>query len=99
MPLMTEPSKKTSTMAIDVGKLAIQYRDELLNEVIPFWVQYSPDREFGGYFSCLDAAVRSHSILKAESGRAASIRPVACFSAGKLWRQSHSPLVEVAEIQ
>ena len=30
------------------------YRDALLNDVIPFWEKYSPDREFGGYFTCLD---------------------------------------------
>lgn len=30
------------------------YRDALLNDVIPFWEKHSPDREFGGYFTCLD---------------------------------------------
>lgn len=33
---------------------AAQYRDELLNNVIPFWLKYSKDEENGGYFSCLD---------------------------------------------
>jgi N-acylglucosamine 2-epimerase len=32
-----------------------QYRDELLGNVIPFWQKNSPDREFGGYFNCLDS--------------------------------------------
>lgn len=32
---------------------AAQYRDELLNNIIPFWEQYSPDREHGGFFTCL----------------------------------------------
>ena len=30
------------------------YKNELLNNVIPFWEKFSPDREFGGYFTCLD---------------------------------------------
>lgn len=30
------------------------YRDNLLNDVIPFWETHSLDREFGGYFTCLD---------------------------------------------
>ncbi|SFS71408.1 N-acylglucosamine 2-epimerase [Zhouia amylolytica] len=30
------------------------YEQELLKEVIPFWEQYSPDTEYGGYFTCLD---------------------------------------------
>jgi N-acylglucosamine 2-epimerase len=30
------------------------YRDQLLDNVIPFWMKHSPDREFGGYFTCLD---------------------------------------------
>jgi len=31
-----------------------QYRDELLENVIPFWLNHSQDKEYGGYFSCLD---------------------------------------------
>lgn len=34
--------------------LAKQYRDKLLNDVIPFWSRHSPDFEHGGYFTCLD---------------------------------------------
>lgn len=30
------------------------YRDNLLNNVIPFWLTNSGDNEFGGYFTCLD---------------------------------------------
>ncbi|GAB2770907.1 AGE family epimerase/isomerase [Rhabdobacter roseus] len=33
---------------------APQYRDALLNDVLPFWQKYSPDRAAGGYFTCLD---------------------------------------------
>jgi N-acylglucosamine 2-epimerase len=33
---------------------ADQYRHELLDEVIPFWLRNSPDKEFGGFFTCLD---------------------------------------------
>ena len=31
-----------------------QYRNALLDNVIPFWQTYSLDRECGGYYSCLD---------------------------------------------
>ena len=30
------------------------YRDMLLDNVIPFWMKYSPDREHGGYFHSFD---------------------------------------------
>jgi N-acylglucosamine 2-epimerase len=30
------------------------YRRTLLEDVIPFWERHSPDREHGGYFTCLD---------------------------------------------
>lgn len=33
---------------------ARQYRDALLNDVIPFWQRHSLDREHGGFFTCLD---------------------------------------------
>ena len=35
-------------------KYAEQYKNELLNEVIPFWEKYSLDEKFGGYFTCLN---------------------------------------------
>lgn len=39
---------------MDFKKLEYQYRDELLNNVLPFWLEHSQDKEYGGYFSCLD---------------------------------------------
>lgn len=30
------------------------YRDALLNDVVPFWEKHSLDREYGGYFTCLN---------------------------------------------
>lgn len=30
------------------------YREELLQNVIPFWMKHSKDEEFGGFFTCLD---------------------------------------------
>ncbi len=39
---------------IDFNTLSIQYRDELLENVIPFWLNHSQDKDYGGYFSCLD---------------------------------------------
>ncbi|SMO85620.1 N-acylglucosamine 2-epimerase [Saccharicrinis carchari] len=41
-------------MGVDFKKLALQYRKELLEKVIPFWEKNSKDEEFGGYFTCLD---------------------------------------------
>ena len=35
-------------------QLAQQYKSELLDKVLPFWLNNSQDRQFGGYFSCLD---------------------------------------------
>jgi N-acylglucosamine 2-epimerase len=32
---------------------ATLYKNELLNEVVPFWEKYSLDTEFGGYFTCI----------------------------------------------
>ncbi|MCR9289204.1 AGE family epimerase/isomerase [Saprospiraceae bacterium] len=44
---MTQPSSKT------IQKLANQYKNELLQNVLPFWINHSKDTEFGGYFTCL----------------------------------------------
>ncbi|PRY99882.1 N-acylglucosamine 2-epimerase [Marinilabilia salmonicolor] len=39
---------------MDFQRLALQYKQELLENVVPFWLNKSQDKEFGGYFSCLD---------------------------------------------
>lgn len=39
---------------MDFKKLAEQYKGELLDKVLPFWIDNSQDKEFGGYFTCLD---------------------------------------------
>lgn len=39
---------------MDLQQLEAQYRSELLDKVIPFWQDHSPDFEHGGYFTCLD---------------------------------------------
>ncbi len=38
----------------DFKKLAEQYKLELLENIVPFWLNNSQDKEFGGYFTCLD---------------------------------------------
>jgi len=43
---------------------ALQYKNELLNEVIPFWEKYAVDKEFGGYFTCLDEKGRIYDTDK-----------------------------------
>ena len=37
-----------------VEKYSNAYKTALLQDVIPFWENHSPDREYGGYFTCLD---------------------------------------------
>ncbi len=39
---------------MDFKKLAGQYKVELLENVIPFWLNHSIDQKYGGYFSCLE---------------------------------------------
>ena len=42
-------------MDIDqLKELADLYKSELLQRVVPFWLEKSQDEEYGGYFTCLD---------------------------------------------
>lgn len=45
---------KNDMTMVDFKKLAQQYKSELLDKVLPFWLENSQDKEFGGYFTCLD---------------------------------------------
>lgn len=39
---------------MDFKQLAEQYKTELLDKVIPFWLNHSQDTAYGGYLTCLD---------------------------------------------
>lgn len=39
---------------MDFKKYSDLYKNELLENVVPFWLKNSPDKEYGGYFSCLN---------------------------------------------
>lgn len=39
---------------IDTVNLANLYRENLLNDIIPFWQEKTVDWRYGGYFTCLD---------------------------------------------
>lgn len=43
-------------MTYDFAALADRYKTTLLDDVLPFWMKHSLDREYGGYFTCLDRA-------------------------------------------
>jgi N-acylglucosamine 2-epimerase len=38
----------------NINSLLAQYKTELLDNVVPFWLTFSQDKEYGGYFTCLD---------------------------------------------
>lgn len=39
---------------IDFKKLEFQYKNELLDNIVPFWLNNSQDKKYGGFFTCLD---------------------------------------------
>ena len=39
---------------MDFQKLAGEYKSELLDSVLPFWLEHSQDKQYGGYFTCLE---------------------------------------------
>ncbi|NEP16933.1 MAG: AGE family epimerase/isomerase [Leptolyngbya sp. SIO4C1] len=46
------------------GKLADQYRQTLLDEIVPFWQTHSIDTKYGGYLTCLDASAQVYDTDK-----------------------------------
>jgi len=39
---------------MDFSNIALLYKNELYNNIIPFWLEKSQDNVYGGYYSCLD---------------------------------------------
>ena len=68
----TEASTKTSLTAF-----AALYRDELLQQVLPFWLQKSPDKVNGGYYTCID---KNGNVFDRDKFMWLQGRQVWCFS-------------------
>lgn len=62
---------------MEAKEYAGAYRDALLNDVIPFWLKHSPDKEYGGYFTCLE---RDGTVFDTDKFMWLQCRQVWCFS-------------------
>ena len=62
---------------MDFKAYAKFYFDQLNDNVIPFWLQYSKDAEHGGYFTCLD---REGKVYDSDKFIWLQARQVWCFS-------------------
>lgn len=49
---------------MSLRSFAERYRANLFESVIPFWTRHSADREYGGYFTCLDREGRVYDPRK-----------------------------------
>lgn len=47
------------------------YRDTLLNDILPFWIQHAPDSRHGGFYTCVDrrGALIDHDKAVWQQGR------------------------------
>lgn len=66
-----------TNQTIDLPKIADIYKDELLENILPFWMKYSKDRDNGGYFNCLD---REGKVFDDDKFLWLQAREVWCFS-------------------
>ncbi len=57
--------------------LANQYRDALLNDIIPFWLKNSEDEQYGGFLTCLD---REGKVFDTDKFVWLQFRQIWCFS-------------------
>ena len=39
---------------VDFKQISSRYKRELMENCLPFWLEHSQDKEYGGYFSCLN---------------------------------------------
>ena len=37
-----------------LSKWAISYKDDIINNIMPFWMKYVLDREHGGVYTCVN---------------------------------------------
>lgn len=71
------PAVRSSKSNTALNFYASEYKNELLNNVLPFWMQNSKDKENGGYFTCLN---RNGSVFDKDKFMWLQGRQVWCFS-------------------
>jgi len=75
MPQLTQ--QPPESLQKELKGYAAQYKNELLTNILPFWLQYSKDEKHGGFFTCLD---RDGSIYDTDKFMWLQGREVWCFS-------------------
>lgn len=71
------PLAKPLQQAAEWQQLAQQYREELLKNILPFWLENSKDDKNGGFFTCLD---RTGKVYDTDKFMWLQGRQVWCFS-------------------
>jgi N-acylglucosamine 2-epimerase len=66
-----------NTALADMTAYASIYKNELINNILPFWLKHSRDEEHGGYFTCLD---REGQVYDTDKFMWLQGREVWCFS-------------------
>lgn len=62
---------------MNYNQYAEKYKNNLLNDVVPFWLKNSGDKELGGYFTCLD---KEGKVFDTDKFAWLQFRQVWCFS-------------------
>lgn len=81
-------------MSKDFSLLAQQYKNELFENVIPFWEKHSIDKECGGFYTCLD---RSGNVFDTDKFIWLQGRQVWLFSALCNNMEKNEKWLEIAE--
>lgn len=69
--------EEKSTKTTGLAHYAAQYKTELLQNILPFWLNHSKDYKYGGYFTCLN---RDGSVYDTDKFMWLQGREVWCFS-------------------
>lgn len=72
-----QPSASTLDLKGILKDYSVQYKEELLNNILPFWMNYSKDSENGGFYTCLD---RSGNVYDTDKFVWLQGRQIWCFS-------------------
>ena len=76
---MNSLSNDTLPSSEELQHLSKLYHGALRTQVLPFWEQYSIDKQYGGFFSCLDREGRCMIQINLSGFNADRYGPFQCF--------------------
>jgi len=86
-PVVVSSPESPDVPSVDLAALRSRIEAELQNDIVPFWLKYTRDRERGGFYG----EIRNDLVIKKNAHRGALLTSRILWTFSAAYRQNHDP--------